>query len=611
MDPNNKQGTFKGTISDKDKGVFEDAGIVFDTDADKVDTSYKQTPKNAPADSADKKSYTEPEEVVHDENVFDITGAFNNNVEAGTIVTDKKTKKSSFGGTLKKAFSELAGEAKEVVENTEILKKEEKKKVAPASTRKEVIQKASKNARVIPKDDHKVVVQKIRTFQQDAERATGKSFRIKDKVEEKKTWTQDDTKKNSAQVTESVHVSREAITPGGGHGLVAPTIDDHLEDFDRTDLKKKKKKDKAEKKNDVSIETEALVATEHPARFKKKRSTTKPKKKWSGWSFFVGSDNETKNEVIETAPTVEREPEAPEVEVEVEKEPEAPEPLKPSTPVDDIAAEQSTFHSDELENQKQISIPSIESVKLKQSEPKKSKGLYPIVLIVVIVVAIVAGVSLGFMLTKNRDDITVVQPAVSIVSYLKTDTKVAVPLTASRDVLLENIKMETTNAASGVTQIYPTVTKTSVGGSTTKTVPATTPEIFTVLSPRTLAPFIRSIDRPLMFGAITVSQNEPFIVMKTDNFDVAFAGMLDWEPFISSDLAPIFGEPVSRTYDINARTVDQTFDAHFIDTFVNNRGVRVLRDETGTDRIIYTFVDKHTILITSNTEALTKIISTF
>ena len=80
--------------------------------------------------------------------------------------------------------------------------------------------------------------------------------------------------------------------------------------------------------------------------------------------------------------------------------------------------------------------------------------------------------------------------------------------------------------------------------------------------------------------------------------------MLDWEKNMSADLVPLFGTAVIETFDPQARTNTQARNAFFVDTIASNKNVRLLRDENGEDRIIYTFVDQNTILITTTREAL-------
>lgn len=115
-------------------------------------------------------------------------------------------------------------------------------------------------------------------------------------------------------------------------------------------------------------------------------------------------------------------------------------------------------------------------------------------------------------------------------------------------------------------------------------------EILDVLSPNAPGSFLRAIDG-LSFGG--VGGQEPFMVLRFDAFDTVFAGMLAWESSMSTDLAPLFGAGADTTGT---------------DARVQNRDVRVLVDRNNNDVIVYGFVDKQTILITTSRGAYADII---
>ncbi len=166
-------------------------------------------------------------------------------------------------------------------------------------------------------------------------------------------------------------------------------------------------------------------------------------------------------------------------------------------------------------------------------------------------------------------------------------------LQQDRETLLAGLR-ESLDSTSGVVQFYPTLQE----GDTQK--PASSEEILFVLAPRTSASFIRSVTQ-IAFGGVNA---EPYIVMKVTSFDTAFAGMLDWEKTMSADLSPLFGQTVVETFDPSARTDTQVREAFFKDVIASNKNARVLLDEEGRERIIYTFIDQNTILMTTTKDAL-------
>jgi hypothetical protein len=112
----------------------------------------------------------------------------------------------------------------------------------------------------------------------------------------------------------------------------------------------------------------------------------------------------------------------------------------------------------------------------------------------------------------------------------------------------------------------------------------------------------------MAFGA---GDSEPYIVMKVTGFDAAFAGMLEWERSMSADLSPLFGPTVVETFDSSARTDTQVREAFFQDVIASNKNARILLDEEGEERIIYTFINQQTIIITTTKKALERLMPLF
>ena len=148
-------------------------------------------------------------------------------------------------------------------------------------------------------------------------------------------------------------------------------------------------------------------------------------------------------------------------------------------------------------------------------------------------------------------------------------------------------------------QIYPTIrTEENI------VIPADAKMILATLSLRAPGSFTRAIT-DITFGSL--NGTEPFILIKATNFDTAFGGMLDWEPDMSADLSPLFGLPVTQSFDPYARTDTQIRSAFFRDTIVSNKSVRVLVDAQDNERLLYAFVTPNIILIAPNTETFNTI----
>jgi hypothetical protein len=112
----------------------------------------------------------------------------------------------------------------------------------------------------------------------------------------------------------------------------------------------------------------------------------------------------------------------------------------------------------------------------------------------------------------------------------------------------------------------------------------------------------RSLNNEFMIGiySITKGGNVPFLVFTTNSYEQTFAGMFKWESFLMNDFYSLFG----------GETLEN-FETKFHDKIIDGKDTRVL---TGTDNetiFLYSFVDKNTVVITTNEETFGKIIKRF
>lgn len=126
-----------------------------------------------------------------------------------------------------------------------------------------------------------------------------------------------------------------------------------------------------------------------------------------------------------------------------------------------------------------------------------------------------------------------------------------------------------------------------------------TREILEALGVTNANAFAKVFQDKAMLGLYASEENVPFIILQTDIYDYAFEKMLLWEDSIESDLAPLFS-PRGRFGDLDTFSAESAFS----DTVVNNLDVRVLRDKDKKARLLYSFVNKNTLVITTSIPAL-------
>lgn len=100
----------------------------------------------------------------------------------------------------------------------------------------------------------------------------------------------------------------------------------------------------------------------------------------------------------------------------------------------------------------------------------------------------------------------------------------------------------------------------------------------------------RSVDNPFTLGVIYRADGaaRPFLILTTDSFESAFAGMISWEKTMAQDLAAIFQEEEGLP--------------PWKDRVVRGSDARVLLDRTRDPILLYAFPDRRTILVAPDEE---------
>lgn len=108
---------------------------------------------------------------------------------------------------------------------------------------------------------------------------------------------------------------------------------------------------------------------------------------------------------------------------------------------------------------------------------------------------------------------------------------------------------------------------------------------------------LRSLGSEMSFGLW--QGREMFLIFQTKDFGIAWGGMLEWENSLANDFGPLLASSTT--------TATYTWK----DIIVKNKDARGAIDEFGNTAIIYTFIDKNTILITESNEALRAVLDKF
>lgn len=120
--------------------------------------------------------------------------------------------------------------------------------------------------------------------------------------------------------------------------------------------------------------------------------------------------------------------------------------------------------------------------------------------------------------------------------------------------------------------------------------PYSVSDILPLLAPKIPQALGRTFENKYMIGIYSYFEgNEPFILFTTEDFPIAYSNMLKWERDMVSDLGRIFN--ISQS---------EYSSALFIDETVKNKDLRVLKNSSQKTVLLYSFIDKNTLVITGN-----------
>ena len=182
-------------------------------------------------------------------------------------------------------------------------------------------------------------------------------------------------------------------------------------------------------------------------------------------------------------------------------------------------------------------------------------------------------------------------------------------------------------------------------GQGTSTQALSTEQFFQILGTRAPNSVIRSLDPNFLLGVYAYTPREMFAIFKVKSYDAAFAGMLDWEPNIETDVGNIFinkddstvttnpltapsatastpvwpPKPSTESDSNNSNTNNLTGTStnsnlqiftqkRFVDKVLTNKDTRILQDQSGAQYMLYTFLDKDTLVIATSEKSLKEII---
>jgi len=163
------------------------------------------------------------------------------------------------------------------------------------------------------------------------------------------------------------------------------------------------------------------------------------------------------------------------------------------------------------------------------------------------------------------------------------------------------------------------------------TTPMTAQGFFALMNPSNVSDLSRALSPQFLLGVHIFQDNQAFLIFHTDTYAQAYAGMLSWERTMHPDLSPLFDRGASAispdqsaantsasssiassataATSPSATPAPQVLTTAFTDRTVENHDARVLQDTQGNILLLWTFLDRNTLVITTNEYTLRELIT--
>jgi hypothetical protein len=261
------------------------------------------------------------------------------------------------------------------------------------------------------------------------------------------------------------------------------------------------------------------------------------------------------------------------------------------------------------------------------------------------VLLLVAAGGIGFYIFAKLQPVPIAQQSPAPFILVDDTQSVAITSNDGRSSIMQMLTAARDNLSLslGLVERLQIVKPTAANDGTLQEVGA--PEFLQLLTPKIPPALVRTLEPQMLLGIHSYDQNQMFMIFKTDSYETAYSGMLAWESTMQSDLSPLFTRtpavragttvtppvvPVLATSTSTTTTSvasstastsatatttsstpapEQFFVGDFTDQVVVNHDARVVLNKDGDILLLWTFLDRSTIVITTNDATLREVIS--
>lgn len=217
-------------------------------------------------------------------------------------------------------------------------------------------------------------------------------------------------------------------------------------------------------------------------------------------------------------------------------------------------------------------------------------------------ILVAIGVIMYFVATSKPKTVPITQSQTLVSTLVKTDSSKIIKID---DLTKEELGKKIADEYKSATPALNTIEQIQfVEENVNPNVLITTERFWDILDTHIPGELLRSFNPIFTLGIHAWSKNGLFIMMKTNSYSTAFAGMLKWETTLLDDLYRIFG--IDTAGENSA-----LFSAKWKDMVLKNQDTRVLTDSVGNIVLFYTFLgeNKDTLFIGDKEQTLVEVVN--
>lgn len=231
-----------------------------------------------------------------------------------------------------------------------------------------------------------------------------------------------------------------------------------------------------------------------------------------------------------------------------------------------------------------------------QYSPRSKKNRTFLTIGIILILITIIGVVVIYFVKKNRLP-EIVPAEVVIPSLINTEVTTNIEVGGLGEGKIVELTRATMGNVSGTDGQIANIYFTDSRDGTKKLI--STNSFLASIKSEVPEPLTRTLLNNFMLGIYTKNNaTHPFLILKTNDFQIAFANMYIWERKLFSDFYLSFNLPGD----------EEAFTNKFSDQLVENKSTRTLKRDDGTIILMYGFANDYTIVIADSVETYKEIL---